>query len=234
MLAAMSRGAQLQLFKTRDLPYPNEYVQALLGECSQWAFDEERVLEYKGRWRKEFGVSADTPVDLEIGTGNGYHFAWRAETHPDRMLVGLELKYKPLIQSIRRARRAHCDNARMARYNALMLKDLFEPEELNNVFIHHPDPWLKTSQNKHRLIQKEFLSDVFHLQKTGTELQFKTDSQEYFDWALPMFENSPYVVVGSTRDLHNSEFAAENFVTQFENIFLKKGQPIYYAVLAKV
>ena len=230
----MSRGAQLQLSKTRDLPFPNEYVKALLGECSEWAFDEERVLSFKGRWRGEFKVPNDTPVDLEIGTGNGYHFAWRAENNPERMLVGLELKYKPLIQSIRRARRAECTNARMARYNAVLLKDLFEPGELDNVFIHHPDPWLKLSQNKHRLIQDKFLKDMFDLQKAGTEVEFKTDSEDYFDWALPLFEQSPYKVIGWTRDLHNSEFSERNFVTQFENIFLRKGQPIYYALLAKV
>lgn len=228
----MSRGAQTKISRTRDLPSPNEYVQALLGECSQWAYDEERVLDFKGQWRKEFGVSDETPLDLEIGTGNGYHFAHRAETHSDRMLVGLELKYKPLIQSIRRALRAECKNARMARYNAVMVNDIFMEGELNNVFIHHPDPWLKSSQNKHRLIQDQFLRDLFKLQKSGTEVEFKTDSEDYFDWALPKFETSPYKVVGWTRDLHNSEFAERNFVTQFENIFLRKGQPIYYALLS--
>lgn len=229
----MSRGAQLQLFKTRDLPFPNEYVKALLGECSEWAFDEERVLALKGKWREEFCVDSNTPVDLEIGTGNGYHFAWRAENNPDRMHVGLELKYKPLIQSIRRALRGGCKNARMARYNAVLLNDLFEEGELNNVFIHHPDPWLKLSQNKHRLIQDSFLNTMFSLQYPGSEVEFKTDSEGYFDWALPKFEQSPYKVVGWTRDLHNSEFARGNFVTQFENIFLRKGQPIFYALLAK-
>ncbi len=230
----MSRGAQLQLSKTRDLPFPNEYVKALLGEFSEWAFDEERVLAHKGAWRKQFGVSEQTPMDLEIGTGNGYHFAWRAENHPERMLVGLELKYKPLIQSIRRALRAGCKNARMARYNAVLLNDLFVENELNTVFIHHPDPWLKQSQNKHRLIQDKFLTDLFYLQKPAMEVEFKTDSEEYFEEALPKFKKSPYKVLGWTRDLHNSEFAERNFVTQFENIFLRKGQPIYYALLAKI
>ena len=230
----MSRGAQKQLSKTKDVPFPNEYVRALMGECSQWAFDEERVLDLKGKWREEFKVSSEHPVDLEIGTGNGYHFAHRARTNPDRCLVGLELKYKPLIQSIRRALRDQCTNARMARYNAVILNDLFEPGEINEVFIHHPDPWLKKSQKKHRLIQAEFLKDLFQLQKPGCELEFKTDSEVYFDWALPLFQKSPYEVIGSTRDLHNSEFADQNFVTQFENIFLRKGQPIFYARMKKL
>jgi tRNA (guanine-N7-)-methyltransferase len=142
----MSRGAQNQLSRTRDLPNPNEYVQALLGEYSPWAFDEEKAPTLRGEWRQEFGAEADGALDLEIGTGNGFHFAWRAQQHPQRSLVGIELKYKPLIQTIRRARNNESENARMVRYNARLLRDLFADEELDNVFIHHPDPWPKKSQ----------------------------------------------------------------------------------------
>lgn len=230
----MSRGAQKQLCKTKDVPFPNEYVKALTGECSPWAFDEERVLQFKGKWRDEFGVSASTAIDLEIGTGNGYHFAHRAQSQAQRCIVGLELKYKPLIQSIRRVIRDGSESrARMARYNATLLEDIFEPLEINDVFIHHPDPWLKKSQRKHRLIQKEFLEKLFTLQKPESVLEFKTDSDVYFEWALPLLQCSPYEMVGFTRDLHNSEFASDNFVTQFESLFLRKGQPIFYARLLK-
>lgn len=229
----MSRGAQLKLSKTRDLPSPNEYVRALLGEFSEWAFDEVKVLDFKNHWRELFDRAPETPLDLEIGTGNGYHFAWRAETQPERLLVGLELKYKPLIQTIRRALRAGCKNARVARYNASLVENVFAPGELNDIYIHHPDPWLKPSQLKHRLIQDQFLEKLFTLQRPGSEVEFKTDSVEYFDWALPIFEKSPYQMIGWSRDLHSSRFAERNFVTQFEQIFIRKGQPIYYARLRK-
>lgn len=229
----MSRGAQKRVSKSRDLPKPNIYVQALLGEFSPWAFDEERAPEYKGKWRQEFGMPSEAPLDLEIGTGNGFHFAWRAKENQQRGLVGIELKYKPLIQSIRRARANESENCRMVRYNARLIHELFSEGELNDIYIHHPDPWLKKSQRKHRLIQPDFLELMHGLQKPGGEVEFKTDSEEYFDWALPLFAESPYEVLGSTRDLHNSEYASQNFVTQFESLFLKKGQPIFYARLKR-
>jgi tRNA (guanine-N7-)-methyltransferase len=74
---------------------------------------------------------------------------------------------------------------------------------------------------------------MFALQKPGSFFEFKTDSDDYFDWALPMFEKSPYEVEGSTRDLHISDYAKQNFVTHFESLFLRKGQPIYYAFMWK-
>lgn len=254
----MSRGAQRELSRTRGLKKPTYYVQALLGEFSEFAFDEERVLELKGQWRslafasnrdKAEGQSQEQrnlsshsgaedvsyplfenhALDLEIGTGNGLHFAHRAINQPQRLLVGLELKYKPLIQAIRRALRAGAVNARMARYNAVYLDDIFAPDELNDVFIHFPDPWAKTEgHKKHRLIQDHFLERLYRLQKKGGAVFFKTDSRDYFDWAVEHFKQSSYQLVDECYDLHNSQFANDNFITHFESLFLKQGLPIYY------
>ena len=230
----MSRSSQLKISSTRRIPVPNEYINALLHDLSQWSFDEERAPGYKGRWRElAFEAPAGIPLDLEIGTGNGLHFAHHAAAHPDRRLIGLELKYKPLIQSIRRALRTGATNARIARYNAYLLSELFVPEELNDVFIFFPDPWEKQRQHKHRLIQDGFLESMFVMQKPGSRLIFKTDSRGYFEWALERFLRSPYKVTGHTFDLHKSEFTEGNFVTQFENIFTRQGIPIGYACLEK-
>lgn len=219
---------------TRNLRRPTEYVQMLNGEFSRWAFNEERAPLVKGKWREEFGVGGEHPVDLEIGTGNGYFFAHLAKKSPERALVGIELKFKPLIQSIRRALRGGATNARIVRYDAVRVDDIFAEGELNNIYIHHPDPWPKERHWKHRLIQTEFLNELHRLMRPGSFVDFKTDSREYFEWAVPLFKSSPFQLTRETWDLHNSEWQAENFVTHFETIFLKKGQPIHYARLEKV
>lgn len=230
----MSRGAQTQISKTKGLKRPNEYVQALSGELENFAFDEEECLKFKAKWKSEvFNVGDDVPLDLEIGTGNGFHFGHRALSQPERCLIGIELKYKPLVQAIRRVLREGGTNARIMRYNAVLLKNVFAKGELDDVFIHFPDPWEKLRQQKHRLIQDEFLSDLFDLQKPGSHIEFKTDSRDYFLWAMEKFKDSPYKILGSSEDLHNSEFAENNFVTHFESIFLRKGQPIHYCSLLR-
>lgn len=230
----MSRSNQLRVSKTKSIPFPNEYILALQGEYAAWTYDEEGAPLLKGHWRDQaFRVDASTPLDLEIGTGNGTHFAHRAIQNPDRCLLGIELKYKPLIQSIRRARRAGMENARMARYNAYLVTELFNEGELNDVFIFFPDPWEKLRQHKHRLIQDSFLEQLFAAQRPGSQLIFKTDSRDYFDWALERFQRSPYRVLGHTYDLHNSEYAAQNFTTQFESIFIRQGIQIGYAQLVR-
>lgn len=217
------------------MPAPNAYVQAIYGEFAGWSYDEEQAPKFRGRWREDAFAAADpaAPLDLEIGTGNGLHFAHLAARHPDRLLLGIELKYKPLIQSIRRVRRNGGTNARVARYNAYLLPELFNPGELNDVYIFFPDPWEKLRQHKHRLIQDEFLQRLHDVQRPGSKLFFKTDSQDYYAWALERFQRSSYRVVAATTDLHASEYAQTNFITQFERIFIRQGLKIGSAVLAR-
>jgi len=230
----MSRSGQLRVSRTKTIPVPNAYVKAIYGEFAQWTYDEERTPEFRGKWRGEaFGVSDQVPLDLEIGTGNGLHFANQAMKHPERCLLGIELRYKPLIQSIRRVIRNGGGNARAARYNAYLLPEIFTIGELNDVYIFFPDPWEKTRQHKHRLIQDEFLERMFAIQRPGSKLFFKTDSQDYFAWAMTRFERSPYRVAAHSGDLHSSEHARTNFITQFERIFLRQGLKIGYAELLR-
>lgn len=220
--------------RTRTIPQPNAYIMAIYGEYKDWCFDEEQAPLMRGKWRSDaFRAPATSPLDLEIGTGNGLHFAHHAIQNPQRNLLGLELKYKPLIQSIRRARKAGMSNARIARYNAYLLPELFTPGEVDDVFIFFPDPWEKIRQHKHRLIQDEFLRGLHAIQRPGGRLFFKTDSQDYFKWALTRFERSPFEVVDATYDLHQSPFQATNFITQFERIFMRQGLKIGYACMRK-
>src|SRR5262245_28146921 len=98
----MSRSGQLRVPRTKTIPAPNPYIQAIYGEFAPWTYDEEKTPEFRGRWREQaFAAGAGMPLDLEIGTGNGLHFAHLAAAHPERCLLGIELRYKPLIQSIR-------------------------------------------------------------------------------------------------------------------------------------
>lgn len=226
----MSRSAQLRVSRTSSIPKPNAYILALQGEYSPWSYDEERAPTYRGLWReKAFEVDASAPVDLEIGTGNGTHFAHHAAQNPGRCLIGLELRYKPLIQSIRRVRKAGGVNARIARYNAYLLPELFLNGEIDDVFLFFPDPWEKGRNHKHRIVQDEFLERLFAMQRPGSHFYFKTDSRDYFEWSLRRFERSKYEIEAHTFDLHKSPLAEGNFITQFENIFIRKGVPIGYA-----
>lgn len=220
---------------TRTIPVHNYYTLALDGEFSEFAFNEERAPLNKGKWRSDvFKVADKTCVDLEIGTGNGIHFQHRAIHFPERCLVGIELKYKPLIQTIRGALRKNAKNARVCRYHALNIDQLFEFLEIDDIYIHFPDPWVTPRKPKNRLVCKRILDFLWERQRFGSKLDFKTDSREYFLWAMEQVPKTKYKIEFETLNLHSSSMAQENFITQFENIFIRQGIEINFVRLRKI
>lgn len=219
---------------THNLPTHTEYTKALLNDYPQNAFCEQKAPTFKSKWRElAFQVNEDHPMDLEIGTGNGFHFSHYVQNNPDRAIVGLELKYKPLIQTVRRA--LDCENKKfiMARYDARCIDDLFAEGELNNVYIHFPDPWAKDRQVKHRTLQTPFLNYIYKLQRSASFLEFKTDHEGYFHAVRDCIKDTNYEMTRYTEDLHNSEWASENFQTHFEKLWTSKGLKSYMLRLEK-
>ena len=223
-----------RIILTRSLKHQNAYTTALDGEFREFAFNEERGPLNKGKWRDEvFRASEDTPMDLEIGTGNGVHFQHRSLAEPNRLLVGVELKYKPLIQTIRGALRKGAKNARIVRYHAFNLDLMFAAGELNNVFIHFPDPWTSPRKPANRILNPRMLDLFFDLQRPGAYLDFKTDSLEAYRWSMENVRKCKYKIDFETEDLHSSPLASENVITQFERIFLRQGMKINFVRLRK-
>ncbi|MFZ3231273.1 MAG: tRNA (guanine-N7)-methyltransferase [Pseudobdellovibrio sp.] len=221
---------------TRTLPKQNAYTLALDNEFKEFAFNEERTPLNFGKWRTEvFHITENEPMDVEIGTGSGMHFAYHANKFPNRYLVGLELKYKPLIQSIRRARKDGLMNSAICRYHAFNLDLVFAKNEINNMYIHFPDPWVTPRKPKNRVVNRDILNWIYEMQRPGSFLEFKTDSREYFLWALDEIKESKYKIEFQTFDLYknNTIYRQENFQTTFEKIFVKQGIEINYIKLIK-
>lgn len=212
----------------------NQYTLALDNEYRDFAFNEERAPENKGKWRSEiFRCDDSLPVDLEIGTGNGTHFKNRCERYPQRRIVGLELKYKPLIQTIRSVRRMQLENGRVCRIHAFNLDQVFTENEVNDVFIHFPDPWTSPRKPKNRLVNPRMSEVIFGLQRSGSFLEVKTDSREFFDGAVEILKASPYRELALAYNWHKDPRSEGLHQTQFEKIFSRQGLPIYYSLWQK-
>lgn len=221
---------------TRNLPKPNAYALALDNEFKDFAFNEERAPLNKGQWRNlVFKCDNQQAMDVEIGTGSGMHFANHANKHLDRLIVGLELKYKPLIQSIRRAQMMGARNSAICRFHAFDLDLLFSEQEINDVFIHFPDPWVTPRKPKNRVVNRDILNTIFKMQRPGSFLEFKTDSREYFLWALDEIKETSYKIEFQTLNLYKEgqSYFENNYQTPFERIFVNQGIEINYIKLLK-
>ena len=209
----MSKGAQTQLIGARSFSHPSSYVQAMYGPYRAWIWDEESAPLLKGFWRKKvFKVPNVIPLDLEIGPGAGDFLHYISQLNPNRLYLSIELKYKPLVQSARKIKQSLCQNARLIRYNARLVRNIFVPEEINNVYIYFPDPWPKKKHHKHRLIKTDFVRNMYLIQREGSFVEIKTDHLAYFEEMREIFTESPYIEQIMLTDLHKS---------QNQNVFLQ-------------
>ena len=227
----MSRSANKQILIAKQIKYPNAYVKAVYTEYKDWILETAQAKTHKGKWHAVFGTKS-APLHLEIGPGNGLHFARLCLNQPQEFFLAMELKYKPLIQSIRRVRKNQSTNARMLHANASLIETLFAKKELNHVYIHFPDPWLKKRKSKkHQLIQEAFCKSLYKIQKPNSFLDFKTDSLEYFEQSLTRFQKAGYKLDQCYKDYYRNKNFEIHELSQFEKIFVQKAIPINYAIL---
>ncbi|MEO6907075.1 MAG: tRNA (guanosine(46)-N7)-methyltransferase TrmB [Abditibacteriaceae bacterium] len=223
------------LQKTQYVEFRNPYVAIAQQEEERGVFLEDAARARRGDWHKStFNVTEQTSLDLEIGVGNGEFLAHHAASHPERCMLGIERKFKPLVQSLKRAKRAGLQNAALLRYQAGYLDEIFAPNELNNIYLFFPDPWPKTKHHKNRLVNDEFLKSTFILQRADSRFEIKTDNDEYFEWILRFAKNSQYEIEAQTTDLHQSRLNVANFMTQFERLWTGKGLKTKYLCLRKI
>lgn len=209
----------------------NPYVELAEKEFRPWIFFSEEAKELRGQWSQR--LKASSPLHIEIGTGNGFHFGNYVKAKPKQTVIGFEIKYKELVQTIRRAKKEEAENAWMIKADAREVSHIFTSGEVEKTMIHFPDPWPKRRHQKNRLMTKQFLKDLYKVSAANGVVEFKTDHFGYFQAATKEVAGTPWRLSYYTEHLHESHVADTNFVTLFEQIFLKKKQPIFYYELRK-
>lgn len=100
------------------------------------------------------------PLALEIGCGTGEALVGMAAATPDTNFIGVEPWTKVIYRAVNVAAEAAVDNVRFIRAKIEFLYPLFVPDSLHTVYIHYPDPHIR-SRGQHKVINPA-LFDVLH------------------------------------------------------------------------
>ncbi len=147
---------------------PIYYGPALQGKAGQW----------KATFAKQ---SADVNnVVVEIGCHKGKALAQMADDHRDHGFVGLDITFKRVVLSAKKAQEHGLNNTALVLGDARFLADLFAPQELTGVAIFFPDPWSKKKSQLHnRLVDQEFCHGLGRLLAPQGFFWLKTDCLQY-------------------------------------------------------
>ncbi|ETP72022.1 tRNA (guanine-N(7)-)-methyltransferase [Lachnospiraceae bacterium JC7] len=185
----------------------------------------------KGKWREYFGN--DNPVRIEIGMGKGQFIESLAAKNPDINYIGIERYDTVILKAIKKRELleqegADLSNLTFISIDARLLADVFAPGEVDRIYLNFSDPWPKDRQANRRLTSPVFMKIYREFLKADGQLEFKTDNMGLFDYSLESIPESGWKLSQVTRDLHHDSSMNEgNIMTEYEEKFSAKGNPIY-------
>lgn len=172
----------------------------------------------------------DHPVQLEVGCGNGGFILEMARRCPDLNFIAVELSSNVILTGLEAAKRTGVCNVRFLNVPAEILCCYLPEKSLDTLYLNFSTPLPESTRAKQRLTSPRFLEIYKKLLVRGGKIIQKTDSEPFFDYSLEQFALNGFVCGEITRDLHHSEYAADNIVTEYEAHFSQQGLPIYRAV----
>ena len=201
-----------------------------------------------GQWRNLMPKSEGLCVD--VGCGKGLWTTQAARMWENMLFVGVDYERMCIsfaaeqaavggVASSGWAKSAEDgyvapQNLRFAEASAMQLDTIFEPEEIDHLFLNYPTPFPRKKETAKRIVNAEHLVKYAQLLAPCGMLHFKTDSQPLFDYALDQLKLACFNVVALTRDLYSAtspESAAftsvEKLPSAYERKTLMRGAKIH-------
>lgn len=179
----------------------------------------------KGHWRELFGN--DHALHIEVGMGKGKFLHTMALLHPEINYVGIEMYSSVLLRALQKMEEDPLPNLKFLCIDARTLEAFFEVGEVDHIYLNFSDPWPKDRHAKRRLPSRQFLERFGRILKKDGRLSFKTDNRALFDFAVEELAPAGWEAEAITYDLHHDPVLCEgNVMTEYEERFSKKGNPI--------
>jgi len=182
--------------------------------------------EKKGRWSEIFGNQ--NPIEIEVGMGKGKFITEMAARNPEINYIGIERYSTVLVKALRKREQSELPlkNLYFMCIDARKLSEVFAPEEISRIYLNFSDPWPKDRHAGRRLTSPQFMAVYDQFLKKDGIVEFKTDNRELFDYSLEAIPEAGWKLLYSTFDLHNSDLAEGNVMTEYETKFSAEGKPI--------
>ncbi|NOY25072.1 MAG: hypothetical protein GXP62_04280, partial [Oligoflexia bacterium] len=170
----------------------------------------------------------DAPLHVEIGPGNGFFLAGMAGMHPEANWLGVELRFKRVVLTAKKLRAAGLGNARVLRYDAHCLDDIFAPGDLSALYVNHPDPWTKGRRAKHRLLLRPFGEWICRALQPGGQVRIKSDYQPNLDDFCQLIAGLPLRIRAQVDDVRRDgvPWGDDDVTTNYQSKFDKRGLPV--------
>ena len=158
-------------------------------------------------------------ISVEVGFGSGRHLLYQAEKNPDTLFIGLEIHTPSAQQVLKQIELNNIENIWVVNYDARLFLEMLPSNACDQIFVHFPVPWDKKPLR--RVISPSFLAESMRVLREGGRLELRTDSDNYYWYALETFFAVPKTHV----EIRKNE--ALEVTSKYEARWLKQEKDIY-------
>ncbi len=190
------------------------------------------VLQYpegmKGNWHTFF--KNDNPITLELACGKGEYSVNLGREHKDNNYIGVDIKGNRIYTGAKAALTEGLANVGFLRISIGQITQYFAANEVDNIWIIFPDPFLRKGKAKNRLTHERFLAQYQQILKPGARINLKTDSKELYDFTLETISEQKCTIHENIADIYAKGLATGPLAIQtfYEKMHLLDNRTIYY------
>ena len=224
----MSRKNKLQRFAEIG-SFPNVYENFNMQQPELSGVNGQ-VVDLKGKWN-ELHFKNDNRIVLELACGRGEYTLDLAEAHPDINIIGVDIKGARIWRGATNALERNLTNAAFLRIRIEQISLFFAPDEVSEIWITFPDPFLRESKANRRLTSAYFIEQYRKILKKGGLVHLKTDEINLYNFSLEVLEADPKCqIFYKDDDIYSKELPFPELATKtyYEEMHRKKGKTIKY------
>lgn len=204
------------------------------GEKKVWIDDrvwyvpsrsEEASFAFPG-WAEVFGNG--NPVCVEYCSGNGAWVADRATSYPDCNWVAVEKKFTRVRKIWSKVKNGNLSNLLVLCGEGQNATTRYFPTaSVQQVYVNFPDPWPKRRHEKYRIINSDFVSEMWRILEPTGCFTIVTDDPDYSEWII-----ATVLKHGGWQSVYPEPYYATECVdygtSYFEELWRSKGLGIRY------
>jgi len=154
-----------------------------------------------------------------------------ARNYQNRNFIGVDIKGARIWQGEKIAIEESLDHAAFLRTRIEMINSFFAENEVQEIWITFPDPFLKKGKENRRLTSHAFLARFKKFLKKDGVIHLKTDSDELFEFSMESLTTAKDVNIQEVNeDIYSGELPIPElaYKTYYEKIHLAAGKSIKY------
>jgi tRNA (guanine-N7-)-methyltransferase len=185
-------------------------------------------VDFKGKWAQDF-FHNDHGITLELACGRGEYTNALAQDYPQRNFIGIDVKGARIWKGSKQALQSGLSNVGFLRTRIEQVNLFFEKDEVEEIWITFPDPFLLKERN--RLTHHRFLDLYRPFLKDGGLIHLKTDDLTLYEFSLESLAAWGHGdIVYSNDDIYATPLYSQDLrhKTYYENMHLTAGKKIKY------